>query len=330
MSKTEEPMEKPESKVIEMPGQEEKPKPKWYRRRLFLWTFGSILGVIVLSGAGYGVYEYHRHQMMSVWDQAGQTALAQGQYNVAVQDFQKALSYANSPDVESHLQNAKNLVASQQAFQNGQSAMSAGDWSTAIADFQKVIPADKKDYSSAQQLLRQANSVIALSKVLNDMQQFNSYASSLINDINTLANEGNQMVNDEWNLTSLSNDVQAYSNAESTFSSDVSALQSTIASVNTDAQPLSDNANKDISSVISDLEQQLNLYENAATDIGNIVASVLTQAQRIESGSYGMINLSGTTWSSDISTITSEMNAINNDVAKLKAYQPAQAQNSNT
>ena len=320
----------PEQEPLESPPPEQAHRVVVVLKR-FWWVF-TIIILIIAGIITYFVYENHRNTMYNSYIQAAKDALNNNNYRLAITDYNQALTYNNTPDMQAQLSNAKNLLTQHESYLAGVAAMTAANYQKAISDFQAVTNRDRADYSAAQREINQAQAAInqannqkAASIVINDGQKLFNDIATLSGDSNTIANlENNITSNDAFGSQALNDDVATMSTDANAISNDVSAFQSEISTFNTDAQYVNDSK---ISGIIDKVNTAVSALENDYSDMSNITSDDLSSIQNQEvdgaSAYYNtpVINQSSTTqWNSDITNSTNEFNMMTNALSQLKAH----------
>ena len=283
----------PEQEPLESPPPEQAHRVVVVLKR-FWWVFTVII-LIIVGMITYFVYENHRNTMYHSYIQAAQDALNNNNYRLAITDYNHALTYNNTPDMQAQLSNAKNLLTQHESYLAGVAAMTA-------ANYQK-----------------------AASILINDGQKLFNDIAILTGDSNTIANlENNITSNDAFGSQALNDDVATMSTDANAISNDVSAFQSEISTFNTDAQYVNDS---EINGIIDKVNTALSALENDYSDMSNITSDDLSSIQNQEvdgaSAYYNtpVINQSSTTqWNSDITNSTNEFNMMTNAMSQLKAH----------
>lgn len=305
---------------------EEQAKPK-KRHSVLTWIGVSAGGVCVIGLAAFGIYRWHETKVMNQFIQTGEGQIASGDYSGAVQSFQNALRYGNTPTLQQDLKNAKALVQSQSEFLLGKSSYEQHDWASAATHLHNVIPSDKQDYQQAQQLIGKAELASALDKVQKDLADLADASSKFIDDTNSLVGPWNKLNTDEYSANGMfQQDVTSFATSFKSATSDAQDIQNAIANLNTDAQSITD---KSITPIIQTLENDLNGYEKDVNDMMTILSGVQTSIQNTENGMYQNFNINSFQWNADESDITKMSSLIVNDTAKLKAYMPDTAPSGN-
>lgn len=295
------------------------------KKRAPLIIGSTVLGILVLGGAGYVAYEYHQQSMMKSLDAAGLVAMSSGNYTAAKQDFTKALSYANSALVKAHLQQVDALLSSQADYQHGQQLFQQGQYLAAIGELQKVSSQDKQDYPQAQTMIREAKTEASIQAIMNDYKTFANDISKFISDDNATTSDINSMTSAPYDMSSEENSYQNFQVDGPDMDNDASNVAQDVSTLETDIQRAQMVANSQLSSVLTDLQNALSDLE---TNIGNLTAL----EQQIASYSemqilYGFVSMPGQQWTTDNNIASSDITEIDNDIAKLKAYTTNVVQN---
>ena len=126
------------TEVASEPLPEQGPPKQAYRVVVVLKRFWWVFTIIILIIAGiiiYFVYENHRNTMYHSYIQAAKVALNNNNYRLAITDYNQALTYNNTPDMQAQLSNAKNLLTQHESYLAGVAAMTAANYQKAISDF---------------------------------------------------------------------------------------------------------------------------------------------------------------------------------------------------
>ncbi|QSO51209.1 hypothetical protein JZ785_20500 [Alicyclobacillus curvatus] len=318
--------EKDSMDVISIPGVTgAEGKPKSIFRRF--WWLGASVVVVIGGLMAYLLYESHRTAVYESYLQGAENAMQNANYSLAITDYKKALTYKQTPAVQSEFATAQKLQLEHEAYKAGMSALNSGKYATAILEFDKVDGHDTADYSAAQKGIAGAKAAIAAqndkriaTKLYGDTQNVVSDVSSITTSINSIADtENNLTSNDVIGSGNFTDDMSGLASSLSTFDSTLTTLGTDISTFNTDTPGIHD---QKINGIIDKLNTALNAEENDLSDMNTIAHDDYTELQN-ESNLFGTPYIyAGRTsqWNADIKDSGNQQNVIANLAAELKAY----------
>lgn len=319
LSKKKKISEQSQNSPIEFPGLEEKDEKP---RRSYKWVWISGSGVLVLAVVGFVGYRMYQNQMFQHYSSAGNTALSVQNYQVAITDYNHALKYHADLKVQAQLQLAQSLNTSHESFIQGQKDYNNGNYQLAYNELKKVGPQDKADYNQAVAMENNAQTEVLVTKAITDLNTWMTDEGSWGTDVNAIITPSNSLSGDFVGNTSFSTDLTDVQTAFTQFEKDDAQLQNDTSAFNTDAQLI---PSKQVQAIVSDAEKHLNDFGNDINGMDSTINNQISQAQQLESSNnyYGYLNTDYTTWNVDIADSGNQVTYLENDLAKLKAYQPA-------